>query len=556
MRTKLAATLIPKRVILVEEIPRNVNGKVDQAAVELLWESEAVPAERVTDAQPRTPDEFVLVELMRQVIHAGTLGRDDDFFEAGGSSLDAMSVARQAWALSMDVSVEDIFQYRTAASIAARIAPTPRSPVESERTGERSGKASDETWSSAEVSSGEHALWAYQTLNPDSAAYNIQLILTCSDSVNHDDLTRSLTALVRRHPALHTVYENVNGEPLKVAARDARLRIERWRHETPESEIISFGRRPFDLATELPLRCVHLSPPDRPDSVLLTFHHIAVDERAIRILLSEWSSLMLGLSLPPRGIPSPLGPSKPDLDWWEDWLAGCDRHLVFSGDHGNSAADEKNPPVEHRDSDGELVEFQCDETLSARCREAAATCGVSIGTYLMTAYVLLLARQSESQSFAIGCPVQRTLDADENQDIRYAIEALPLACHLNSLDSVRSTCRQLHDQVAKLIQHRNTSAVQLEREFGSLFNTMFALRQPFPRVSLGQDCHADVALADLGVSKFDLTWFVEDSGIQIRSAVEYRRDRFSPDSIELLTERWLTLLSGMNESVDRAIGDL
>ncbi|MEO8393123.1 MAG: non-ribosomal peptide synthetase, partial [Chloroflexota bacterium] len=76
--------MLPSQYIVMDEIPLMPNGKID---------THALPRPQVgeqTSLVPATATEGVLLELLRKVLPAPIIHRDDNFFDLGGNSLGAM----------------------------------------------------------------------------------------------------------------------------------------------------------------------------------------------------------------------------------------------------------------------------------------------------------------------------------------------------------------------------------------------------------------------------------------------------------------------------------
>ena len=81
--------------------------------------------EQPADAEPALQD--TVMRAWGEVLNAGQLGPDDDFFELGGSSLDAVRiVARLEEDLSLELSVRVLLEARTIREMARRLHELPR----------------------------------------------------------------------------------------------------------------------------------------------------------------------------------------------------------------------------------------------------------------------------------------------------------------------------------------------------------------------------------------------------------------------------------------------
>ncbi|MQT12552.1 amino acid adenylation domain-containing protein [Segnochrobactrum spirostomi] len=117
LATKLPAYMIPQAFVRHGRLPRTANGKVDRAA---LPRSAAADAPREAPAGER---EEALAAIWRDLLGVQDIGRRDDFFAHGGSSLLAMQmIARIRRELSLPAEVSDIFEAPNIADLALRLA--------------------------------------------------------------------------------------------------------------------------------------------------------------------------------------------------------------------------------------------------------------------------------------------------------------------------------------------------------------------------------------------------------------------------------------------------
>ncbi len=113
----------PKRVVVVEQLPRNALGKVLKRE---LRERHAVAGQRAVSAAPATATERALAHFWEETLALDGVGRDDDFLALGGTSLSAMEVvARVRAELGRTISQRELFETTTLADLAARVDAAP-----------------------------------------------------------------------------------------------------------------------------------------------------------------------------------------------------------------------------------------------------------------------------------------------------------------------------------------------------------------------------------------------------------------------------------------------
>jgi amino acid adenylation domain-containing protein len=123
LKQKLPAYMIPSALVLLDQLPLTLNGKVDRAA---LPASEQVRPELEGAYQtPCTPTEETLAAIWGEVLKLDKVGIYDNFFELGGHSLLATQViSRIRSVFSTDLPLRHMFESPTVAELAAMITKT------------------------------------------------------------------------------------------------------------------------------------------------------------------------------------------------------------------------------------------------------------------------------------------------------------------------------------------------------------------------------------------------------------------------------------------------
>ncbi|WP_155373481.1 non-ribosomal peptide synthetase [Catellatospora vulcania] len=121
LREQLAAGLpgylVPSVFLLVEQLPRNANGKLDRAALAGLAGAPLVPQ---ASPRPYTGLALQVYEIWREVLGHGEIGPDDDLFDLGGHSLTVTKIAaRLRRRLGVDLPLHVFFDTPTINGIVA-----------------------------------------------------------------------------------------------------------------------------------------------------------------------------------------------------------------------------------------------------------------------------------------------------------------------------------------------------------------------------------------------------------------------------------------------------
>ncbi|HST62463.1 MAG TPA: amino acid adenylation domain-containing protein, partial [Longimicrobium sp.] len=210
LRESLPEYMVPAAFVVLEQLPLTPNGKLD---VKSLPAPEYTAAEEQS-AAPGTQVEEVLAGIWSEVLRLERVGVHDSFFDLGGHSLLATRVvSRIRGVFGVELPLRALFEGPTVAELAGRVeemrrAGLPVLPpvVPVQRTGV------------LPLSFAQERLWFLDRLEPGSTAFNIPVARRLGGAVDEAALERALGEIVRRHEALRTVFEEVDGAPVQVIA--------------------------------------------------------------------------------------------------------------------------------------------------------------------------------------------------------------------------------------------------------------------------------------------------------------------------------------------------
>jgi amino acid adenylation domain-containing protein len=126
----LPAYALPSYYVMVESLPLDPNGKVDRRALPTPWRSRDLLGLAPFEA-PRTGVEEAVATVLAESLWLDRVGRDDDFFALGGTSLQSVQVLERLRAIRYPVTSREFFANPTVASLAELIdgkRPAPSRP--------------------------------------------------------------------------------------------------------------------------------------------------------------------------------------------------------------------------------------------------------------------------------------------------------------------------------------------------------------------------------------------------------------------------------------------
>lgn len=121
LRERLPQYMVPTFLRIMDALPMLASGKVDRSALPVP--DAAQPAADVEYAEPRGRRECAIAAVWAEVLEVGRVGRHDDFYALGGSSLLAMRIIALLSARhGIDLGFRDFLVHRTVAATATETA--------------------------------------------------------------------------------------------------------------------------------------------------------------------------------------------------------------------------------------------------------------------------------------------------------------------------------------------------------------------------------------------------------------------------------------------------
>ncbi|GIG09051.1 hypothetical protein Cco03nite_57510 [Catellatospora coxensis] len=615
LKRTLPDYMVPAALTAVDRLPLTVNGKLDVRAL-----PKATVLTGAASRPPATPAEETLCDLFAQLLGVPAVGVDDSFFELGGHSLLAIRlVSRARTALGAQLSIRDLFEAPTVAQLAARIDPAAST--------ERAELVARPREGELPLSAAQQRLWLLEQLAGPSAAYNFPLVVRLRGPLDRAALHDALHDVVTRHESLRTVFTAVEGRPSQhiLPADQARPVLDlvtaadlAWRPGLPATDADNGGTvparsavpggaqpavlkssaerdraqaaptvaqaidealaRPFDLASELPVRGTLIEAGPDEHVLALLLHHVATDEWSdgpfLRDLAAAYEARLAGHapSWQPLAVQYAdytlwqrdlLGdPADPDglaarqLAYWTKALAGVPEELALPTDRARPATP---------DARGGSVTLTLPAATGARLRELASASGASM---FMTAHALaatLLHRLGAGDDIPLGAPIAGRGEEGLDDLVGFFVNTLVLRTDLSGSPSFTELLARVRETDLAAFANADVpfdavvEAVNPARSPGRnpLFQVMVVHRnhaEDWAGLS-GLDC-SDEPL-ETTTARFDLVVEVlESAGDELECLLTYRSALFDRATVELLGRRLARLADAVCAEPDRPLADL
>ncbi|WP_249645169.1 non-ribosomal peptide synthetase, partial [Nocardia sputi] len=408
---------VPAAIVVVDEIPVTVNGKVDKSALP----APEYASERAFRA-PGTPVQEAVARLFAEVLGLDKVGVDDDFFALGGHSLAATRLSsRIRSVLGIEIPVRAVFDAPTVSRLTAdfdaaveprpSLRPSPRPPM-------------------IPLSFAQRRLWFLHRLEGPSATYNIPMVRMLIGPLDRDALRAAIADVVARHESLRTVFPESDGVPSqRVIPADAAyfgwatVDGTTWNDIQRQTAVAQVARYHFELATEIPIRAQLLCCGEDKHLLLIVVHHIAADGWSAAPLFNDLAGAYRArVAGHAPGWP-PLPVQYVDYTLWQQALLGSEdnadsllstqleywkRELEDAPRRLTLPADRPRPrTMSHR---GEFVSFAIAPTVREAISRLAESEGATASMVLQAALVVLWHRLGAGADVVIGSPIAGRTD--------------------------------------------------------------------------------------------------------------------------------------------------
>ncbi|MGZ5134182.1 MAG: amino acid adenylation domain-containing protein, partial [Flavitalea sp.] len=427
------------------------------------------------------------------------------------------------------------------------------------------------------LSFSQERLWFIDQLE-GSVQYNLPTVLRLRGDLNLPALSNALKVIVERHEALRTTFAEKDGQPYQIIRSK-----DEWSlniidgskfhdQQDLQNKIHELIRKPFDLSSDYMMRGDLITIHEQEYLVVVTMHHIASDAWSLPIIVKEVVELY-------QAYEENRKPNIPDLAiqyadfamWQRKNLQGelMERKVAYWKQklEGVSAlqvaTDYPRPAM--KTTKGAITTFRIEKILAASIKSLGQKQGASLFMTLLAAFKVLLHRYSGQQDICVGTSIAGRQSEDVVGLIGFFANTLALRTEVRSEASFIELLHEVKQTTMEAYDHQEVSFEKVveiavkdrDASRSPLFQVMLVLHNTpeVPQLQLGKVQLSNEAFEN-NVSKFDLTFFINETGNGLQCSVQYRTDLFREDTIAGMMNHYKQLLSSIATSPGQAIGRL
>ena len=553
----LPEVMVPSAYVRLAELPQTSSGKVNRRA--LPAPDGSAYGSRGYEA-PVGWEEERLSEIWSELLGVERVGRQDNFFVLGGHSLLAIQlVSRVRTRLGAELELGEVFGHPVLED-QARVVGLKGTEVSSPIARvSRSGPVP--------VSLAQRRMWFLSQFEGASRAYHVTGCWQLRGDLDIAALQAAFDRIVERHEVLRTRFVQVDGEPLQVIEPATRLPIALYAVGGADDECGVMARLEahacarFDLERD-PLVRLGLARLGAGEHLLrISMHHIVSDGWSIGVFFAELAALYTAFRGGDADPLPPLSIQYADYAVWQrSWLTGetLARHVANWKQALTGApvclelpTDRARP--QEQSYEGSSVPVTLDVALTNGIRRLARNHGCTLYMALLAAWSAVLGRLAQQDDVVIGTPVVGRGRQEVEPLIGFFVNTLAIRVNLAGDPTVGELLHRTRGQVLAAHAHQDlpfeqvVEALQPPRSLAHtpVFQVLFAWQQ---EAGAGAEIPG-LAVSLLGAAQasaqFDTTLELQETGGEVRGALNYTTALFDRATVERFVDCFLRMLEAM-----------
>ncbi len=548
---RLPNYMVPTYITQIEKIPVTDNGKLNKRQLpEIKVESKVYVA-------PKDDTEVMLTQIFENILSIESVGANDNFFEIGGHSLNALRIINEIENKSgVRIPVTVIFENPTVVQLAKII-----NKSNAYRNIRNIPKAEDKLFYS--ISPIQQDIYTLNKIaGKQTTTYNMPGIFEIKGNLDIKRIQYAFQTLVNRHEVLRTRFETIDGETVQIIEDNTQISV-----DYEEKSTIDYDRllqdfvKPFNLKMAPLLRVKIVKYDEQRYILLFDIHHIISDGVTISHIINEFSKLYRGHN---------LGNMKLQYKDYSEWIKNYD--LTEQRKFWLSQFEDKLPvldlPLDYprpkqQTFEGKTITVNLANETKKAMEKLAQTTGSTDYTILLTSLMILMSKYTNQEDIVIGSPCSGRTFKDTEEIVGPLFNKLALRGYPKENKSFNQLLTEITDLSLKALDNQDYPMEQLKEEIIKKYkltrNTLHDVTFSFQNIN-NQLLHIDgweierKETFDTNV-KFDLHMTIEGDEVY-KVSLKYASELFSSSTIQRMLEKFINILDSVIKYPEQKISEI
>jgi len=540
--------MVPAYIIMLDEIPRKINGKVDYS---MLMDP---LGEQIETIAPRDEIESELLEIWKEILDIEEISVDDSFFEKGGNSLNLMNLILEInESFEVEINFEQIALENTIERQATFIKKATKQTAKAIPV-----VAKKEYY---QTSAAQRRLYYMQEIDKESSVYNLPSVAEIKGKFDRVRFENALKELIKMHETLRTHFDIKDDALVQVIKEDVDLEIIDFQLGEDESIVEKMTElvTPFNL-TKAPLSRVFLCEKSSEEHIVVfDFHHIIFDGYSQSVFIDNFATLYNNEEVQELRIQYKDYAEYQNSDVMQEIMLEQEAYWLdqFKGLLPTLKLPEIKAGKDLSSNEVAFVELLVDEEKLNKLKAIAQKNDTTLFTVLLTAYYMLLAEIGNEEDIIVGMPTNGRDYAGLDKIIGMFVNTIALRQYPEQSKTFNQLLSEVKSNMIKALEFQNyqydelVNKLNLNKPNGKkqLFEVMFQMQKREKVNFVLEDIEINTINVNL-TAEFKLNFNITENEDHITVKALYKKVLFNKDFIEQLIEQYESILDVIIENND------
>jgi len=552
LRTKLPQYMMPHYLVRLEQMPYNVNGKIDRK--KLPMPNFEVRAKEIVS--PRNNIDELLINLLKDLLQIENISIDDSFFELGGDSLSAINLCTKIYSeFNVQVFVKDILENPVIKDLSDLIANSESANNNIKLT--KADKQTDYPLSSAQ----KRIYYSSKKISENNVVYNVSGALLVDKILDINKIKNAFSKILELHSSFRTRFV-LNGEKLVQEILDIKdIDIDVFNgSEKDINKIINEFPKPFDLSKAPLLRVSICVLDNKKTLILLDSHHIIVDGVSLNILMRDFCKLYKDEKVQESDF------NYIDYAVWENNYINSEEiknyDKYWSSVCSNTDIPVLNLPYDYpatnsKSYNGDKIAYTMQKEIFEKLQNLAKSLNVSEYTLFLTALYIVLYKYTSQTDLIVASPFAGRNFEEISNVIGMFVNNIILRKNIETSSNVSDLLKSVQDTVTASLSNQPYPYELVTKKLNnnpSLLDIVLTYQNTKKDEYKIDDANLELITADTKTSKFNI-WMEIVPDICTFN-LEYNSDLFKKETIESFLNHYMFILNQMLENIDTTVEHL